>query len=111
MTDEFGALPFIYGTVVTSLLALLHLRSAGSGRRNFPVRTGAGATLRRADFLIELLAAVPSVIYGLLAIFTLVPLMRRTSSPAFEDDAGIPAALQGPFYGVGYLTAGWCWRS
>jgi phosphate transport system permease protein len=57
-------------------------------------------------FLIELLAAVPSVIYGLLAIFTLVPLVRSVIGPALEHTFGFLPLFKGPIYGVGVLTAG-----
>jgi phosphate transport system permease protein len=56
-------------------------------------------------FLVELLAAVPSVIFGLLAIFTLVPLMRQYVEPFLKDTFGFLPLFQGPAYGVGYLTA------
>ena len=57
-------------------------------------------------FLVELLAAVPSVIYGLLAIFTLVPLMRNYIGPALQAVFGWTPLFSGPIFGVGYLTAG-----
>jgi phosphate transport system permease protein len=57
-------------------------------------------------FLVELLAAVPSVIFGLLAIFTLVPLMRQYIEPFLKGALGAVPLFQGPAYGVGYLTAG-----
>jgi len=57
-------------------------------------------------FLVELLAAVPSVIYGLLAIFTLVPLMRQYVEPFLKKTLGFLPLFQGPAYGFGYITAG-----
>jgi phosphate transport system permease protein len=57
-------------------------------------------------FLIELLAAVPSVIYGLLAIFTLVPLVRDYAAPFLRSTLGFLPLFQGPSYGVGLLSAG-----
>jgi phosphate transport system permease protein len=56
--------------------------------------------------LVELLAAVPSVIYGLLAIFTLVPLLRQYVEPFLKKTLGFLPLFQGPAYGVGYLAAG-----
>ena len=79
MTDEFGALPFIYGTVVTSFLALLISVPLGVGAAIFLSELAPPRLSNALTFLVELLAAVPSVIFGLLAIFTLVPLMRDTS--------------------------------
>jgi phosphate transport system permease protein len=57
-------------------------------------------------FLIELLAAIPSVIYGLLAIFTVVPLMRSYIEPSLKSTLGFLPWFQGPVYGVDFLTAG-----
>jgi phosphate transport system permease protein len=106
VTDEFGALPFVYGTVVTSILALLMSVPLGLGAAIFlselaPARVSSGLT-----FLIELLAAIPSVIYGMLALFTLVPLMRRYGEPFLKSTLGFLPLFQGRGYGVGFLTAG-----
>jgi phosphate transport system permease protein len=106
VTEQFGGLPFIYGTVVTSVLALLISVPLGLGSAIFlselaPPRLSSGLT-----FMIELLAAIPSVIYGLLAIFTLVPLMRIYVEPFLRSTLGFLPLFQGLAYGVGYLTAG-----
>ena len=83
--DHFGALPFIYGTIVTAIVSLVIAVPLGLGRRDLPRRTGAHAELSDTTaFLIDLLAAVPSVIYGLLGIFVVVPLMRTTIGPALK---------------------------
>jgi phosphate transport system permease protein len=58
------------------------------------------------SFLIDLLAAVPSVIFGLLGIFIIVPMMRTTIGPALKHTLGFLPLFQGPNYGVGFLTAG-----
>ncbi len=102
---QFGALPFIYGTVVTSALALLIGIPLGVGAAIFlaelaPPRISDGLT-----FLIELLAAVPSVIYGLLGIFIMVPILRQME-PALRGVLGSTPLFQGPFYGVSLLSAG-----
>jgi phosphate transport system permease protein len=106
VTLEFGALPFIYGTLVTSLLALIIGVPLGVGAAMFlaelaPVRISDGLA-----FLIELLAAVPSVIYGLLAIFTLVPLVRDYVAPALRSTLGFLPIFQGPSYGLSLLAGG-----
>src|SRR6266704_6380656 len=103
---EFGALPFIYGTLVTSALALIIGVPLGIGAAIFlaelaPVRISDGLA-----FLIELLAAVPSVIYGLLAIFTLVPLLRDYVVPALKSTLGFLPFFQGQSYGVSLLAGG-----
>ena len=106
VTEEFGALPFLYGTVVTSLVAMALSIPLGLGAAIFlaelaPVKLSNGLT-----FVIELLAAIPSVIYGLLAIFTLVPLMREYIEPSLKAAFGFLPFFQGPTMGVGYMTAG-----
>jgi phosphate transport system permease protein len=103
--DQFGALPFIYGTVVTSVLALLIGIPLGVGAAIFlaelaPPRISSGLT-----FLIELLAAVPSVIYGMLGIFVLVPTLAKLEDP-MRKALGWTPLFQGPFYGVSTLAAG-----
>jgi phosphate transport system permease protein len=104
--ENFGALPFIFGTVVTSAVGLLLAVPLGVGAAIFlaelaPIRISDALT-----FVIELLAAVPSVIYGLLAIFTLVPLLRTTVEPFLKTTLGFLPFFQGPMYGVGLLAAG-----
>jgi phosphate transport system permease protein len=103
---DFGALPFIYGTVVTSALALIIGVPLGIGAAIFLAEM---APLRLSDalaFIIELLAAVPSVIYGLLAIFTLVPFVRDDMAPALKATLGFLPVFQGPAYGVSFLAGG-----
>jgi phosphate transport system permease protein len=105
VADRYGALPFIYGTVVTSALALFIGIPLGVGAAIFlaelaPPRISDGLT-----FLIELLAAVPSVIYGLLGIFVLVPILRE-AEPGIRAVLGWTPLFQGPFYGVSLFSAG-----
>jgi phosphate transport system permease protein len=101
---RFGALPFIFGTLASTALALA-----------FAIPLGLGAAIclaellprRLADpltFLIELLVAVPSVVYGLVAVFVLVPIVR-TVGGAVASTLGFVPLLAGPVYGVGLLTA------
>jgi phosphate transport system permease protein len=106
VTDEFGALPFIYGTVVTSVVALAISVPLGLGAAIFLSELAPAGISSALTFLVELLAAVPSVIYGLLAMFTLVPLMRSYIAPFLKATLGFLPLFQGPSYGVGYLTAG-----
>ena len=104
--DEFGALPFIYGTVLTSFLALLISVPVGVGAAIYLSELASPRLSNALTFLVELLAAVPSVIFGLLAIFTLVPLMREYIGPGLKGVLGFLPIFSGPVYGVGYLTAG-----
>ena len=104
--DRFGALPFIYGTLVTSALALFLAVPLGIGSAIFLAELAPPRVSDTLQFLIELLAAVPSVIYGMLGIFILVPLMRQYIAPALKATLGFLPLFQGPAYGVGLLTAG-----
>ena len=105
VAGEFGALPFIYGTVVTSALALLIGIPLGVGAAIFLAELAPAKISNALTFLIELLAAVPSVIYGLLGIFVLVP-MLRSAEPAIRAVLGWTPLFSGPFYGVSLLSAG-----
>lgn len=105
VTDEFGAYPFLYGTVVTSALALAISVPIGVGAAIFLAELANGKWSDALTFLVELLASVPSVIYGLLAIFTIVPMMREYIGPGLKAAFGYLPLFQGPVYGVGYLTA------
>jgi phosphate transport system permease protein len=106
VTEDFGALPFVYGTVVTSVLALLISVPLGLGAAIFLSELAPAGISNALTFVIELLAAIPSVIYGLLAIFTLVPLMRLYIEPFLKRTLGFLPLFQGTAYGVGFLTAG-----
>ena len=106
VTDQFGALPFIYGTVITSALALLIAVPLGVGAAIYLSELAPPRVSNTLTFLVELLAAVPSVIFGLLAIFTLIPLMRDYVEPALQAVAGSVPLFGGHIRGSGYLTAG-----
>jgi phosphate transport system permease protein len=103
--EQFGALPFIYGTVITSLVALLIAVPLGVGAAVYLAELASARWSRIFTFLIELLAAVPSVIFGLLAIFSIVPLMRDYVEPAIQKVFGFLPIFAGPIYGVGFLSA------
>ena len=104
--NQFGALPFVYGTLVTSALGLLVAVPLGLGAAIFLAELAPRRLSDSLTFLIDLLAAVPSVIYGLLGVFILVPLMRTEIQPALKRSLGFTALFQGPAYGIGLLTAG-----
>jgi phosphate transport system permease protein len=105
VTDEYGAYPFLYGTVVTSAVALAISVPVGVGAAIYLSELASGKWSEALTFLVELLASVPSVIYGLLAIFTIVPMMREYIGPGLKAAFGFLPLFQGPVYGVGYLTA------
>jgi len=104
--DDFGALPFIYGTLVTSIVSLIIAVPLGLAAAIFLAELAPRKLSDGVAFLIDLLAAVPSVIYGLLGIFIVVPLMRTVIGPALKSVLGVLPTFQGPNYGVGFLTAG-----
>jgi phosphate transport system permease protein len=106
VAEKFGALPFIYGTVVTSVLALLIAVPLGLGAAIFLAELAPAGISSALTFLVELLAAIPSVIYGVLALFALVPLMRTYIGPFLKSALGFLPLFQGPVYGYGFLTAG-----
>jgi phosphate transport system permease protein len=105
VAGQFGALPFIYGTVVTSALALFMAIPLGLGAAIFLAELAPSRISNALTFLIELLAAVPSVIFGLLGIFVLVPALI-TLEPAIRSVLGWTPLFSGPFYGVSMLSAG-----
>jgi len=104
--DEYGALPFIFGTVMTSTVALLIAVPLGIGASIFLAELAPARVSDTLQFFIDLLAAVPSVIYGLLGVFIVVPLMRTVIYPALNKPFGYLPIFKGPSYGVGFLTAG-----
>src|ERR1700737_766420 len=104
--DQFGALPFIYGTVVTAAVALFIAVPLGIGAAIFLAELAPARVSDALEFFIDLLAAVPSVIYGLLGVFIVVPLMRDYVQPGLKNTLGFLPLFSGPMYGVGFLTAG-----
>jgi phosphate transport system permease protein len=102
---QFGAWPFIYGTLVTTVVSLIIAVPLGVGAAIFLSELAPPKISKNLSFVIDLLAAVPSVIYGLLAVFTLVPLMRTTIEPFLKRNLGFLPFFKGPAYGVGFLTA------
>jgi phosphate transport system permease protein len=104
--DQFGALPFIYGTVVTAFVALAIAVPLGIGAAIFLAELAPARVSDALEFFIDLLAAVPSVIYGLLGVFIVVPLMRDYLQPALKSTLGFLPLFTGPAYGVGFFTAG-----
>jgi phosphate transport system permease protein len=104
--NQFGALPFIYGTLVTAGVSLLIAVPLGIGAAIFLAELAPARISDTLQFFIDLLAAVPSVIYGLLGVFVVIPLMREYIQPGLKSSLGFLPFFQGPAYGVGFLTAG-----
>jgi phosphate transport system permease protein len=99
----FGALPFIYGTLVSSFLALLLAVPVGLGTALFLAELAPRRLREPVSFLVELLAAVPSVIYGLWGIFVLVPVLRPVQAWLGQHLGFLPF-FQGTPYGVGMMA-------
>jgi phosphate transport system permease protein len=106
VTESFGALPFVFGTLVSSLLALFIAVPLGIGAAIYLAELAPFWVRPPVGFLIELLAAVPSVVYGLWGIFVLAPFLRVWVEPALGASLGFLPLFQGPPYGVGMLAAG-----
>jgi phosphate transport system permease protein len=103
---EFGALPFIYGTVVSSLLAILIAVPVSLGIAVFLVEQAPRGLARPLGFVIELLAAIPSVVYGLWGIFVLAPFLRMHVEPPLQRAFGWLPLFQGTITGIGLFTGG-----
>jgi len=106
VNGSFGALPFIYGTLVSSFLALLLAIPLSVGVAVFITEMCPQGLRAIISFLVELLAAIPSVIYGLWAIFVLAPLLRDYVEPVLAKTLGWTGLFTGPAYGLGMLAAG-----
>ncbi len=105
VAGDFGALPFIYGTLATSFLALLMAVPLALGVAIFLTELCPQPLRAPISFLTELLAAIPSVVYGLWAVFVLVPLMRDGLGPFLVKTLGWTGFFEGSNFGVGLLTA------
>ena len=106
VSGQFGSLPFVYGTVVSSLLALLISVPLSLGIAVFLVEQAPRRLSRPITFLVELLAAIPSVVYGLWGIFVLAPLLRQYVEPPLQKWFGWMPLFQGPITGIGLFTGG-----
>jgi phosphate transport system permease protein len=106
VAGDFGALPFIYGTLVSSLLALVIAIPLSVGVAVFTTEMCPKPLRGTISFLTELLAAIPSVVFGLWAIFVLAPLLREHVQPWLAKYFGWTSLFSGPPFGIGMLAAG-----
>ena len=108
--DEYGALPAIFGTLLTSLIAMLIGVPLALGVAVFLTELCPPILRRPIGTMIELLAAVPSIIYGIWGLFVLAPFLQLTVQPFLIDVFGdipiIGLLFEGPPLGLGMLTAG-----
>jgi phosphate transport system permease protein len=106
VAGEFGGLPFMYGTVVSSLVALVIAVPLAVAVAVFVTEMCPKPLRKPISYATELLAAIPSVIYGLWAIFILVPILRAHVEPWLMKYFSWTGLFQGPAYGIGMLAAG-----
>ncbi len=105
VAEEFGAWPLIIGTVLSAVLALCIAVPLSLGVAIFLVEFAPPRVRGPVGFVIELLAAIPSVVYGLWGIFFLIPAMRATLFPFLRETLGFLPFFSGPIYGPSMLTA------
>lgn len=104
--DVYGALPVIFGTVVSSLLSLVFAAPISVGIALFLNELAPKKLAGIVGFLVQMLAAIPSVVYGLWGIFVLAPWLRSTFQPFVISKLGFIPFFAGPAYGVGLFTTG-----
>jgi phosphate transport system permease protein len=101
----FGALPFIQGTLVTSLMALLIAVPVGLGIAVFLAELSPGWLRQPLGLLVELLSAIPSVVYGIWGLFVFIPAVIRPLSQGLNNTLGFIPLFEGPVYGPSRLAA------
>ena len=103
--DNYGALPYIFGTLFSSLLALLISLPLSVGVAIFLSEISPRWIEQPLSLLVEMLAAIPSIVYGLFGIFVLIPWLRTEVEPFLSDKFGYLPFFQGPQYVFGMLAA------
>jgi phosphate transport system permease protein len=106
VAERFGAAPVIFGTIVSSLLAIAISAPLSIGAALFLTELADRRMAKILGFLLQMLAAIPSVVYGLWGIFVLAPWLRTHVEPALAATLGFLPWFSGPSYGVGMLAAG-----
>jgi phosphate transport system permease protein len=106
VAEEFGAFPLIFGTLISSVVALAIAVPLSLGVAIYLSEFAPKSIRQPVAFLISLLAAIPSVVYGLWGIFVLIPILRTTAFPFLRDVFGFLPFFQGPIYGPSMLSAG-----
>ncbi len=106
LNQSFGALPFILGTLITSVIALAVAIPLGLGTALFLAELAPNWLRQPLGFLVELLAAVPSVVYGVWGLFVYIPLFVRPLAEGLNHTFGFLPLFTGPVYGPSRLAAG-----
>lgn len=106
--ERYGAAPMIYGTLVSSFVGLLLAAPLALGVALYLTEFAPGWVRQPMSFLVDLLAAIPSVVYGLWGIFVLVPFLRDSVTPFLRDSLGLGATpiFSGVSYGYNMFSAG-----
>lgn len=104
--QEFGVLALVYGTIISSLLALIIAVPVSLAFALFLNELAPYWLSVVLGFIVEMLAAIPSIVYGLWGIFILAPFLRTHIQPFLSEYLGFIPLFSGPFYGVGILCAG-----
>lgn len=104
--EQYGVAAFVFGTVVSSFLALLIALPLSVGGSLFLTERAPKTLEGFLGFLMEMLAAIPSVVYGLWGMYVLVPLLRLYVQPFLSDHFGSFVLFSGPPYGIGMMSAG-----
>jgi phosphate transport system permease protein len=106
VAEQFGAFPLIFGTLISSVVALVIAVPLSLGVAIYLSEFAPKSIRQPVAFLISLLAAIPSVVYGLWGIFVLIPILRTTAFPFLRDAFGFLPLFQGAIYGPSMLSAG-----
>ncbi len=102
----YGSLPFLYGTLISSLIGLVLATVVGGGTAILLTQFNHLRFVKLATFLLDVLATIPSVVYGLWGLFVLVPWLRNTGEPFLKATLGFVPLFSGQVWGVGLLAAG-----
>jgi phosphate transport system permease protein len=106
VAEEFGALPYLYGTVVSSTLAMLLALPLGLGTAIYLAELAPYRVGQAVSFVVELLASIPSIVYGIWGLFVLAPFLRTLVEPWLIRHLGFLPLFQGFPFGIGMLNAG-----
>ncbi|OUR95381.1 phosphate ABC transporter permease subunit PstC [Halobacteriovorax marinus] len=103
--DEFGALPFLFGTLITSFLALMLATPVSVGVALFINEVLSKKLAAVVSLFVEMIAAIPSIVFGLWGVFYLAPFVKETLTPVLKSSLGFLPFFQGASFGIGILTA------
>ena len=106
VAEIYGALPYVVGTILTSLIAVVIAAPIGVLTAIFLAELAPRRLAIPLTFMIELLAAIPSVVFGLWGVFVLSPLLASTIEPWIVDHFGFIPIFAGPSFGIGLFAAG-----